>query len=53
MSTPQKQKQQKERHPLPTLSKKRGKEANHNRLLTTEKKLRVDERRWVGDGLDG
>jgi len=33
--------------------KKREKEANHKRLLTTENKLRVAGGRWVGDGLNG
>ena len=28
-------------------------ERNYERLLKTEKKLRVSEGRWVGDGLDG
>ena len=28
-------------------------ETNHKRLLAIENKLRIDGRRWEGDGLDG
>ena len=33
--------------------KKEERETNHERLLTTENKLRGDGGSWVGDGLDG
>ena len=32
--------------------KKGDREANYKRFLTTESKLSVDGRRWVGDGLN-
>ena len=31
--------------------KKRKKETDHKRLLIIENKLRVDGRKWMGDGL--
>ena len=33
--------------------KDREREANHETLLTTENKLRVNGGRWLGDGLNG
>ena len=33
--------------------KKGETETNHKRFLTIENKLRVDGRRWAGDGLSG
>ena len=32
---------------------RQGKETNHKRFLMIENKLRVDEERWVGAGLNG
>lgn len=32
--------------------RERERETNHKRHLTIENKLRVDGRRWVGDGLN-
>ena len=33
--------------------KKEEKETNHKRLLMIENKLRIDGRKWMGDGLHG
>ena len=33
--------------------KKKERETDHKRLLKIENKMRVEEGKWVGDGLDG